>query len=73
MNILEALRSLARPCVAVLITSDKCYDNVEWVSSPATGLIHHSDRGTQYTSHAFQAKLKEYGMTGSPLSNRKNW
>lgn len=31
LNILEALRTLDRPCVAVLITSDKCYDNVEWV------------------------------------------
>jgi len=29
---------------------------------PAAGLIHHSDRGSQYASHAFQAKLKEYGM-----------
>ncbi len=31
MNILEALRRLEQPCVAVLITSDKCYDNVEGV------------------------------------------
>lgn len=31
MNVLEALRTLERPCMAVLITSDKCYDNVEWV------------------------------------------
>ena len=31
MNILEALRQVDWPCVAVLITSDKCYDNVEWV------------------------------------------
>jgi CDP-glucose 4,6-dehydratase len=31
MNILEALRTTGHPCVAVLITSDKCYDNVEWV------------------------------------------
>ena len=31
MNVLEALRSCNQPCVAVLITSDKCYDNVEWV------------------------------------------
>lgn len=31
MNILEALRQLTRPCVAVMVTSDKCYDNVEWV------------------------------------------
>jgi len=30
VNVLQALRELNRPCVAVLITSDKCYDNVEW-------------------------------------------
>ncbi len=31
LNLLEALRTLERPCSAVFITSDKCYDNVEWV------------------------------------------
>ena len=31
MNVLEALRPLTHPCTAILITSDKCYDNVEWV------------------------------------------
>jgi CDP-glucose 4,6-dehydratase len=31
LNVLEALRKLDSPCSAVLITSDKCYDNVEWV------------------------------------------
>lgn len=31
MNILEVLRAFEHPCVAVMITSDKCYDNVEWV------------------------------------------
>jgi CDP-glucose 4,6-dehydratase len=31
LHVLEALRALDRPCVAVIITSDKCYDNVEWV------------------------------------------
>ena len=31
LNLLEALRILEKPCNAVLITSDKCYDNVEWV------------------------------------------
>ena len=30
-NILEALRGLSNPCHAVIITSDKCYDNVEWI------------------------------------------
>lgn len=31
MNVLEVLRFVDWPCAAVLITSDKCYDNVEWV------------------------------------------
>lgn len=31
MNLLETLRHWDRPCVVVLITSDKCYNNVEWV------------------------------------------
>ncbi len=30
MNILEILRDVDFPCIAVFITSDKCYDNVEW-------------------------------------------
>jgi CDP-glucose 4,6-dehydratase len=30
-NILDALRSLDKPVIAVMITSDKAYDNVEWV------------------------------------------
>lgn len=31
LNLLEGLRLLKKTCTAVLITSDKCYDNVEWV------------------------------------------
>ena len=31
LHLLESLRALEKPCAAVLITSDKCYDNVEWV------------------------------------------
>lgn len=30
-HILEALRLADFPCIAVMITSDKCYDNVEWI------------------------------------------
>ena len=30
-NILESLRQYNKPCTAVIITSDKCYDNVEWI------------------------------------------
>lgn len=31
LHVLEALRKLNKSCAAVIITSDKCYDNVEWV------------------------------------------
>lgn len=31
LNVLEALRGVEHSCVAILITSDKCYDNTEWV------------------------------------------
>lgn len=30
VNILEVMRSLENPCAVIMITSDKCYDNVEW-------------------------------------------
>lgn len=30
-HVLEALRLSSNPCCAIIITSDKCYDNVEWV------------------------------------------
>lgn len=30
LNVLEALRKLDKKCAAVIITSDKCYENVEW-------------------------------------------
>ena len=31
VHLLEALRQLGQPCVVVNITSDKCYENSEWV------------------------------------------
>lgn len=31
LNLMEGLRQLNKPCTVVLITSDKCYDNVEWI------------------------------------------
>lgn len=33
--------------------------------SPGEGLIHHSDRGRQYASYAYQDLLREYGLTPS--------
>lgn len=32
---------------------------------PPAGLLHHSDRGSQYTSGDYQQKLKDYGMVAS--------
>jgi len=40
---------------------------------PAPGLVHHSDRGSQYASHAFQARLKAYGMICSMSPKGNCW
>jgi putative transposase len=40
---------------------------------PKPGLIHHSDRGSQYASHAFQAKLAGYGMIASMSRKGNCW
>ena len=40
---------------------------------PAPGLMHHSDRGSQYASYAFQARLAEYGMTCSMSRKGNCW
>ena len=40
---------------------------------PTAGLIHHSDRGVQYASQAFQAKLGEYGMRCSMSRKGNCW
>ncbi len=40
---------------------------------PAPGLIHHSDRGSQYASQAFQAKLVDYGMVCSMSRKGNCW
>ena len=38
---------------------------------PAEGLIHHSDRGSQYFSHEFRNILEQYGLTAS-MSRKGN-
>ncbi len=40
---------------------------------PAPGLMHHSDRGSQYASHAFQQQLAAYGMTCSMSRKGNCW
>lgn len=36
---------------------------------PPKGLIHHSDRGNQYCAHAYQKRLRQFGM--QPSMSRK--
>lgn len=40
---------------------------------PASGLLHHSDRGSQYASRVLQGKLKEYGMVCSMSRKGNCW
>ena len=35
---------------------------------PGKGLIHHSDRGSQYCAHAYQKLLRQFGMQASMTS-----
>ena len=41
--------------------------------NPEPGLIHHSDRGSQYASGAFRAILNEYGFKGSMSRKGDCW
>ena len=40
---------------------------------PASGLVHHSDRGTQYTAATYQAVLDEYGIVCSMSRKGDCW
>jgi transposase InsO family protein len=40
---------------------------------PKAGLLHHSDRGSQYTSHAYQAYLRRYGIQSSMSRKGNCW
>ena len=41
--------------------------------NPKPGLLHHSDRGSQYASHAYQRRLWCYGMTCSMSRKGNCW
>jgi transposase InsO family protein len=41
--------------------------------SPKTGLLFHSDRGSQYASQQFQQMLREYGVQGSMSRKGNCW
>ena len=40
---------------------------------PPPGLIHHSDRGSQYASHSYQALLRQHGMIASMSRKGNCW
>jgi putative transposase len=40
---------------------------------PAPGVMHHSDRGSQYASEAYQKKLKDFGMVCSMSRKGNCW
>ena len=58
------------------MTADSVIDalTMAWFRrTPAVGLMHHSDRGSQYASQPFQDKLKAYGMEGSMSRKGNCW
>ncbi len=44
-----------------------------WRRRPPKGLLHHSDRGSQYASHAYQAELNKHGMVCSMSGKGDCW
>jgi CDP-glucose 4,6-dehydratase len=70
VNILNALRELKNPCVATLITSDKCYQNLEWVWG-----YRESDRlggNDPYSSSKASAELAIHSYVNSYFSKEKS-
>ena len=48
---------------------ERALDQARARRHPKAGLLHHSDRGSQYTAHAYQAYLQRYGI--QPSMSRK--
>jgi putative transposase len=44
-----------------------------WREKPAPGLIHHSDRGSQYCSQAYRERLADYKMSASMSRKGNCW
>ena len=64
VNLLEAIRLEGRPCAVVVITTDKCYDNKEWVQGyreedPLGGFDPYSSSkaATEIVSAAYRASF----------------
>jgi putative transposase len=44
-----------------------------WQRKPPKGLLHHSDRGSQYASYDYQNRLESYGMKASMSRKGNCW
>jgi putative transposase len=44
-----------------------------WRRKPMEGLLHHSDRGSQYACHEYQRRLRHYGMSVSMSRKGDCW
>jgi len=44
-----------------------------WQRKPPKGLLHHSDRGSQYANCEYQKQLNHYGMTASMSRKGNCW
>lgn len=71
LNVLEALRKLENSCAAVIITSDKCYENVEWVwGYKETDALGGSDPYSA-SKGAAELVIRSYVRSFFPKSNSK--
>jgi len=61
-----------KPCMTADIVTDAL--TMTWFRrQPPPGLIHHSNRGSQYASQAFQEQLHQYGMRTSMSRKGNCW
>jgi len=44
-----------------------------WRRKPESGLLHHSDRGSQYACHEYRKRLDQYGMVASMSRKGNCW
>lgn len=69
-NLLEGLRPLRRPCAAVVVTSDKCYENRQWVygyreEDPMGG--HDPYSASKGATELIVASMRRSFFTGHPV------
>ena len=68
INVLEALRLLRKPCIAVLITSDKCYDNVEWVWGYRETVVQTHSASKGAAELAIRSYIRSFFHLDGPIS-----